>query len=226
MASAVSPCTCRSALGHLIALDPSWMDSGASRETQSARPALGRGWHRSRQLVCRSALWSKHWPLGDGTHSKISVGAWPLPVHAQSAVPLRTRHLAGLGPLLRQRRGLCWMSDLLGVRDENGGLREKLFSTIVSACFSCQSWARFMIQTRHYIEEMTISPVQLNQSGSPPTGESLWLQMRETGQPGSRTTHFYDARPIRPFLGQGTAGMELGVTTRILLLKDKMPIKP
>jgi hypothetical protein len=46
--------------------------------------------------------------IGDGTHSKISVGAWPLPVHAQSAVPLRTRHLAGLGPLLRQRRGpLC-----------------------------------------------------------------------------------------------------------------------
>src|SRR5712692_4913032 len=81
--------TCRSALGHLIALDPSWMDSGASREKQSARPALGRGWHRSRQLVCRSALWSKHWPLGDGTHSKISVGAWPLLVHAQSAVPLQ-----------------------------------------------------------------------------------------------------------------------------------------
>jgi hypothetical protein len=61
LASAVSPCTCRSALGHLIALDPSCMDSAASRETQSARPALGWGWHRSRQLVCRSALWSKHW---------------------------------------------------------------------------------------------------------------------------------------------------------------------
>ena len=71
-----------------------------------------------------------------------------------------------------------------------------------------------------------MSRVQLNQSGSPTTGASSGLQMRETGQPGSRTTHFYDARPIRPFLGQGTAGMELGVMKRILLLKDKMPIKP
>jgi len=44
-----------------------------------------------------------------------------------------------LGPLLRQRRGLCWMSDLLCVRNENGGLREKIFSKIVSACFSSQS---------------------------------------------------------------------------------------
>jgi hypothetical protein len=86
-----------------------------------------------------------------------------------------------LGALLR-RRGLCWMSDRLGVRDENGDLREKIFSKIVSACFSSQSWASFMIQMRHYIEAMTMSPVQLNQSGSPPTGECLWLQMRETGQ--------------------------------------------